>query len=452
MRAFRSESATLAVSAVLLLCSLANVLRATAFKVQAHEAVSMTTLSGLSTSANQALRRLLNGKDLADVAGWAHRVSDKYPDTARLHFMAQPTCPAKPIRLEDVELDSSFCKEKGNCLLEAITYFFFHLVDPDQNQVQQKDPEVMTTTNFVFPHGIKTTDADAVKYIINLIADMHEPLHLGSQDDNFGRNVVVQYNDGAQMRLTSFYNYIEGVLIDKTIKQRQYFWFSGWTHVNSIKGSYDSEKTLFATHKEKMFSRWTKENRVVLCNELYPQLRKTGKDARAAAKALGNANVDDFATAALSTFKSSDAVPLFEIDTAAEFALFEVLKKRILLAGARVAIVMNHILQVREKTDLGKLRQGSGVADVVDSVEPPLAVEDMSMVYLKNFLTNFAIFLVILLFFAYISRFYSSPPGHSPAHRGGAGALGGSPMTKLAAVGGTAGGGNRLEMSDMKDS
>lgn len=29
----------------------------------------MTTLSGLSTSANQALRRLLNGKDLADVAG-----------------------------------------------------------------------------------------------------------------------------------------------------------------------------------------------------------------------------------------------------------------------------------------------------------------------------------------------------------------------------------------------
>lgn len=91
----------------------------------------------------------------------------------------------------------------------------------------------------------------------------------------------------------------------------------------------------------------------------------------------------------------------------------------------------------------------------VDTIDPPLSVEDMSMVYLKNFLTNLSIFLVILLFFVYISRFYSSPPAHSPIHgRGGAGGVGASPMGKLAAVAAAAGGAVRkgMEMSDMKDS
>ncbi|EPR60500.1 S1/P1nuclease [Toxoplasma gondii GAB2-2007-GAL-DOM2] len=439
MKRTRSTAAGLVLC---LLCGSSLISCAQAFKVRAHEAVSMTTLSGLSTSANQALKKLLNGKDLADVAGWAHRVSDKYPDTARLHFMSQPTCPSKPLRTDDIILDKSFCEVKGNCLLEALTYFFFHLVDPDQNKVEQTNPDVITTTNFVFPHDIKTTDADAVKYIINLVGDMHQPLHMGSADDDYGRRAVVQYSDGEQMRLTTLYNFLEAGLVDKTVKQRQYFWFSGWTHVNSVKGAYDSEKSLFATNKEKMFSEWAKENRAVLCNEVYPHVRKTGKDARAAANALGSDAVDEYAKAVLD---GSSDVPLFEIDAAAEFALFQVLKKRILLAGARVAIVMNYILQVRESKDLGKLRQGSGVADVVDSIDPPLAVENMSMVYLKNFLTNFAIFLVILLFFVYISRFYSTPPAHA-LQRGGS-----SPTTKLPPTGAPAGG-RRVEMECMKDS
>ena len=28
-----------------------------------------------------------------------------------------------------------------------------------------------------------------VKYVINLIGDLHEPLHWGSADDDFGRNI-----------------------------------------------------------------------------------------------------------------------------------------------------------------------------------------------------------------------------------------------------------------------
>lgn len=92
----------------------------------------------------------------------------------------------------------------------------------------------------------------------------------------------------------------------------------------------------------------------LLCVQLYTKLRKTGKDARAAAKALGDAFVDEYAKKALENAaagKNKKAANenegiLYEVDLTSEFAIFEILKKRILLAGARIAIVMNHILQV----------------------------------------------------------------------------------------------------------
>lgn len=423
---------------------------AAAFNVQAQEAASMTTLSGLSATANQALRKLLNGKDLADIAGWTHRVTEKYPETGKLSFMQQPECPSARLDIQNIKLDTSSCEHQGNCLLEAITYFFFQLVDPAQNTKPQTDAEIISTNNFVFPHGIKTTDADSVKYLISLIGDLHSPSHWGSAGDNFGRNLIVEYHDGVRLRLTTFANYFEDALVDKTIKQRQYFWFSGWTHVNSIKGQYEMEKTLFDVNREKMFMRWAIENRAILCNDMYPQLHRTEKDARAVAAALGSAAVDDHVRAALKAHPSDARVPLYEISSVAEYLLFEVLRKRILLAGARTAVVMNHMLQVRQQKDLGKLREGTGVADVVDAVEPPLVVESRTLLYFKNFLFNVAIFIVIFFFFVYISRFYSSPPGHSPGARGAGDAL--SPTCKPAATAAVCTSGREgVEMGNIKN-
>ncbi|CDJ28582.1 uncharacterized protein EMH_0042100 [Eimeria mitis] len=289
-----------------------------AFEAPAHEAISMTALSGLTMQANQALRRLLNGKDVADVSGWAHRVTEKYPLTAPLHFQRQPICPPSSTAA-NTKIERSFCSSKtaaeDGCLLEALTYFFYRLTAPEKiTEPRDDENPVVRTDKFVFPHGINTTDADA----------------------------VVEYevgDDVREKRRSSLYEFIEGAFVKKIMSERQTFWYSGWTHVNSVKSFYEEEKSVFAARKETYFLAWAKENRALLCSEIYPLLNRMTKKK-------GEKNV-------------------YVLDRTSEFLFFEIIKKRILVAGARVAVVMNYILQVRGLDEgLGQLRAGSGMQDV----------------------------------------------------------------------------------------
>ncbi|XP_026191705.1 uncharacterized protein LOC34619802 [Cyclospora cayetanensis] len=307
--------------------------------------------------ANQALRRLLNGKDVADVSGWAHRVTEKYPLTAPLHFQRQPTCPSPPPTQANTKIERSLCSSstaaQDGCLLEALTYFFYRLTGPERNaEIRDEDNPVVSTNQFVFPHDINTTDADAVKYVINLIGDMHEPLHWGSAEDDFGRMIQstckskvplppLEYEiEGTrEKRRTNLYQFIEGAFVNKIMGERQTFWYSGWTHVNSVKPFYEEEKTVFAARKEAYFLSWARENRALLCSEIYPLVKRM-------VKKKGEPNV-------------------YVLDRTSEFLFFDIIKKRILVAGARIAVVMNHILQVRGLDEgLGQLRAGSGMQDV----------------------------------------------------------------------------------------
>ncbi|KAL8445570.1 hypothetical protein Emed_005528 [Eimeria media] len=401
-RVVSSSSSSLA-ALLLLLLLLQQQQQISAFQAPAHEAISMTALSGLTLQANQALRRLLNGKDVADVSAsacgyivasvataavaradvaaaaaappppppppppsappaaagaagcWAHRVTEKYPLTAPLHFQRQPGCPTPPPLAAQTKIERSLCSspeasEKG-CLLEALTYFFYRLTAPDKNKEDRDDTNpVIKTSEFVFPHGITTTDADSVKYVINLIGDMHEPLHWGSADDDFGRQIQVEFEDGdgaREVKRTSLYEFIEGAFIQKVMKERQSFWYSGWTHVNSVKSFYEEEKAVFAARKESYFMAWARENRAILCSEIYPLLSRMTKKK-------GETNV-------------------YVLDRTSEFLFFEIIKKRILVAGARVAVVMNYILQVRGLDEgLGQLRAGSGIQDVQETADAKL--------------------------------------------------------------------------------
>ncbi|CDJ50333.1 hypothetical protein, conserved [Eimeria brunetti] len=381
---------------LLLLLLLLQQQMATAFEAPAHEAISMTALSGLTMQANQALRRLLNGKDVADVSGWAHRVTEKYPLTAPLHFQRQPSCPPS-LTAANAKIERSYCSSstaaQDGCLMEALTYFFYRLTAPEKNkEVRDDENPVIRTDKFVFPHGINTTDADAVKYVINLIGDLHEPLHWGSSADDFGKNIFIEYEIGdeaKEKRRSSLYEFLEGAFVKKIMTERQTFWYSGWTHVNSVKSFYEEEKAIFSARKETYFLSWAKENRALLCSEIYPLLNRMTQKK-------GEQNV-------------------YILDRTSEFLFFEIIKKRILVAGARVAVVMNYILQVRGLDEgLGQLRAGSGMQDVQETadVRPPPSSD--GYVYLRNFLINLSIFLIVVLFFVYISRFYRSTPSPAP--------------------------------------
>ncbi|KAL8273179.1 hypothetical protein Esti_002937 [Eimeria stiedai] len=361
---------------------------------------------------------------------WAHRVTEKYPLTAPLHFQQQPRCPSPPPLAAQTKIERSLCSSPGasekGCLLEALTYFFYRLTAPDKNKEDRDETNpVIKTSDFVFPHGITTTDADSVKYVINLIGDMHEPLHWGSADDDFGRKIEVEFEDSdgsREVKRTSLYEFIEGAFVQKVMKERQSFWYSGEegkpqpssleVHLlffcSSLKSScktcfgsssdgalspchsfYEEEKAVFAARKETSFMAWARENRAILCSEIYPLLSRMTKKK-------GEPNV-------------------YVLDRTSEFLFFEIIKKRILVAGARVAVVMNYILQVRGLDEgLGQLRAGSGIQGVQETADAKLPSSGDTYVYLRNFFINLSIFLLVILFFVYISRFYRNTPTAAP--------------------------------------
>merc|ERR1719310_984713 len=122
------------------------------------------------------------------------------------------------------------------------------------------------------------------------------------------------------------------------IKDSPGFWWSGWTHVQRIRSEYDRDVARWKSDgPEKMFAAWADENSRFACDTIYkdPVTRKRITEE---------------------VFNGQ-----FQIDN----NLFERWKQemlqRILLSGARTAIVLNAVLAVR---GAGELHAGSEIKNL----------------------------------------------------------------------------------------
>eukprot|EP00913_Durusdinium_trenchii_P021807 g20490.t1 len=78
--------------------------------------------------------------------------------------------------------------------------------------------------------GIKFSDADFLKMLINLVGDLHQPLHVGYANDNSGRKVLVKFR-GQTM---SLYDVWDHAISEVVRTQESNFWLGGWTHVRAV--------------------------------------------------------------------------------------------------------------------------------------------------------------------------------------------------------------------------
>jgi len=269
-----------------------------------HEAIGMTTMSALQTGPVAQVKRLMHGKDAVDVAAWAHKVNKKYPWTSELHFQKNQKCG-----------ETNFTDCPGNrCLVKALKHFYGRLVNKQ-------------LVNIEWPGGIKLTDADAVKFLINLIGDLHQPMHFGVQGDDLGLKINVTFRG----KKVSLYDMWDREITQAVIKDSPGFWWGGWTHVQRTRIEYDQDGEKWKKEGINMFDKWANESVKFLCNTVYGNLlAKTGQDVLPETMSSGNFHVDE--------------------------VLFESWKRellsRLLVAGARTAIVLNSILQQREAINL----------------------------------------------------------------------------------------------------
>ena len=128
-----------------------------------HRVVARIAETRLTPHAAAAVRDLLGGQSMADASAWADLIRGRRPDTSPLHFVNIP--------LNATAYDSARdCR--ASCIISAIENERRTLADPAASTVER---------------------AEALRFLIHLIADLHQPLHVSDNGDKGGNLTQVQF-------------------------------------------------------------------------------------------------------------------------------------------------------------------------------------------------------------------------------------------------------------------
>lgn len=346
-----------------MLLTIASVQYTDAWSAEGHQAIGMVTMSSIGSHTATQMKRIMGGKDVVDIVGWAHRVEEKFPETKALHFLHQPIHK----QCDTLTLSDDNCKD-NYCLVRSLQHFYGRL---------SGQPSLMKLD---YPHGLPLTDSDALKFLVNLIGDLHQPLRLGFQDDAGGKNISFFYTDlSGKRKETTLFDFWDSELIHTVATENPAYWFGGWTHANAlgprllaVKEEWEKQP---ADKKHLLFEKWALESLQKACAFIY------------------------------SDQKSQPVVSGYEAKTNYEYTAFELIKTQLLIAGARTALVLDAVLKDR---DVVKLRQGSAIEILLGEEDPKRSgLSTSSQRYFRSFCINVGIILVVLSVLAYVTRFYS---------------------------------------------
>lgn len=138
---------------------------ARAWGARAHRIATRIAESRLTPSARAAVRDLLHeGDTLVDLSTWAdHEGHDAAPGSAGWHFVNVP--------LTAPHYDDRYCSG-GGCVVSKIKHFRTVLADR---------------------HAPKPERTRALLFLVHLVEDVHQPLHVGDNRDRGGNLTQVQY-------------------------------------------------------------------------------------------------------------------------------------------------------------------------------------------------------------------------------------------------------------------
>ena len=129
----------------------------------AHRVTARMAENLLAPAASAAVRELLGPEvKLADVASWADEQREVL-NSASWHYVNVP--------ISETRYDSRFCRPEG-CVVSKIEEFKRVLRNPKANRKEKQA---------------------ALKFLIHLIADVHQPLHVGDTGSRGGNDLQVLF-------------------------------------------------------------------------------------------------------------------------------------------------------------------------------------------------------------------------------------------------------------------
>jgi hypothetical protein len=137
-----------------------------------HRTVARLAASQLSPAARAEVRRLLGSASLAEISTWADEVREARPETGPWHYVNIPVT-------DSVYRPDRHCP--SSCVVSAAEAQLAILRDRRQSRERR---------------------AEALKFVVHVIGDLHMPLHAGDRGDRGGNDVVVWY----QFRRTNLHS------------------------------------------------------------------------------------------------------------------------------------------------------------------------------------------------------------------------------------------------------
>jgi hypothetical protein len=156
---------SVAVAAVLLCC---YSMPAFAWGPAGHKIVAMIAEQNIRPQTRTRIKQILGDVKLETVAIYADSVRDRFPQTYNNHFVDIP----RDNTAYDPSHDCKVDPEKGDCVLAALQRFRAEAMNPN---------ETIGRRRF------------ALKFIVHLVGDMHQPLHCSDNNDRGGNDVKVTW-------------------------------------------------------------------------------------------------------------------------------------------------------------------------------------------------------------------------------------------------------------------
>lgn len=163
---------------------------ASAWSTLGHRLVGALAERHLSPAAEAQVHALLAGEPdptLAGVAYWADALRDNEPgrfkETSRWHYVNYPKDQCDYVAARDCP--------GGNCVIGAIERQRAILADPKQPREARRD---------------------ALKFLVHLVGDVHQPMHAGNQDDLGGNRFQISLRTDIAPEKYARDKYVGGVM------------------------------------------------------------------------------------------------------------------------------------------------------------------------------------------------------------------------------------------------
>jgi nuclease S1 len=167
--------------ALIIACSPPGSLRLSAWGVQGHRIVARIAWARMTQAARDNASALLGGgmDEFVASATWADEVKSARPESYNWHFVDIPVAQPRYDATRDCPPT-----EKGDCVIAAISRARAELAEPGRSTALK---------------------AEALKFLVHFVGDLHQPLHAIDNRDRGGNDVRVSALRGEDGRATNLH-------------------------------------------------------------------------------------------------------------------------------------------------------------------------------------------------------------------------------------------------------